>query len=91
MSINLEAPARADKHHLVIRQLGGITRAECSCGAWMEDREVPHWAPEPDHAVHVHLAQLTDKSADAHMEAIADVIARTDAALQRMLAAGKLD
>jgi hypothetical protein len=85
-----ETPAPVTKHDLVIRQMpGDITRAVCSCGAWMEDQLHPaywHWSPEPGHTVHVHLAGLAGTSAAAHLAEAQRATASVDAAIARMIA-----
>jgi hypothetical protein len=85
-----ETPATVTNHHLVIRQLpGDVTRAECSCGAWMEDQLHPtywHWSPESGHTVHVHLAGLAKTSAAAHLAEAQRATASVDAAIARMIA-----
>lgn len=70
---------------------GKITHAVCSCGAWESDGFAAAGADVEGHRVHVHLSDLASHSAEAHITALAEVFARTDTAIMRMIDAGRED
>jgi hypothetical protein len=70
---------------------GKITHAVCSCGAWESDGQQLAAPDTEGHRVHVHLADLNIRSAEAHIAALADVFTKTDTAIMRMIAAGRED
>lgn len=81
-----------DAHQLTVTvRPGKITHAVCSCGSW-ESNGLAAAGPDMEgHRVHVHLADIAGHSAEDHIAALADVFAKTDTAIMRMIEAGRDD